>query len=64
MQIRVFTIPALHASEQSVEELNTFLRSHQIASVERQFVADGSNSCLFRSPEGTVADGLGRKPRC
>ena len=44
MQIRVFTLRALDADDHGVEDLNAFLRSHRIASVERQFVADGANS--------------------
>ena len=44
MQIRVFTLRAVDADMQAVDELNAFLRSHRIAAVDRQFVADGANS--------------------
>lgn len=41
MQIKIFTIPIL-GGEAFNEELNTFLRSHRIISVEDQFVQSGS----------------------
>lgn len=45
MQVRVFTIRAIDADDGAVEELNSFLRAHRIASIDQQFVANGSNSC-------------------
>ena len=57
MQIRVFTLRAVDADAQAVDELNAFLRSHRIASVDRQFVADGANSfwsvCVTYTAEGS-----------
>ena len=44
MEIRVFTIRALDADETSVAPLNTFLRSHRIVTIDREFVNDGPNS--------------------
>ena len=37
MQIKVFTI-SVFSNEQDVEELNLFLRSHRILSIEKEFV--------------------------
>jgi len=37
MQIKVFTIPVF-SNEQDTEELNTFLRSHRVLSIEKEFV--------------------------
>src|ERR1700678_3007827 len=44
MQIRMFTVRALDPDDGAIEDLNSFLRSHRIAAVDRQFVADGANS--------------------
>jgi len=55
MQIRIFTIRALGADERAVEDLNAFLRSHRVANVDRQFVADGANS--YWSVYVTFVDG-------
>ena len=43
MQIRIFSI-VVSDLDRGCEELNGFLRSHRIATVDREFVADGSNS--------------------
>lgn len=43
MQYRVFFVRAV-GDDFSEEELNTFLRSHQITSVQKRFVEDGLNS--------------------
>lgn len=42
MQFKFFTIPAVSPAD-AEEELNGFLRSHRILTVERQFVADAAN---------------------
>ena len=42
MEIRVFTIP-IH-DRQSVDELNGFLASHRVVSINREFIPDGQNS--------------------
>ncbi len=44
MQIRIFTLRALDGGEQAAGELNAFLRSHRVITVDRQFVSDGANS--------------------
>lgn len=44
MQIRVFTIRALDADDQGADDLNAFLRTHRVATVDRKFVEDGANS--------------------
>lgn len=44
MQFRIFTISAVGATESAIEELNQFLRSHQVVNVERQLIQDGQNS--------------------
>ncbi|MFM7166202.1 MAG: HRDC domain-containing protein [Planctomycetaceae bacterium] len=41
MQIQFFQVP-VHASQ--VDELNRFLGTHRVTSIERQFVSDGANS--------------------
>jgi superfamily II DNA helicase RecQ len=43
MKLRFFTIPMQDGLHEA-DELNAFLSSHRILSVERHFVADGSNS--------------------
>lgn len=60
MQIRVFTIRALDADEQSVDALNAFLRGHRVATIERQFVSDGPNS--YWSVYVTFVDGSSPSP--
>ena len=42
MEIRVFTIP-IH-DRPSVDELNGFLASHRVISIDREFIADGQDS--------------------
>jgi superfamily II DNA helicase RecQ len=43
MQLRFFQVPAHDASDVE-DELNRFLRSHRIVTIDRHFVADGINS--------------------
>ena len=43
MKLSFFSIPALHA-ESAQEALNSFLSSHRVVSLEKQFVADGASS--------------------
>ncbi|WP_026232157.1 HRDC domain-containing protein [Neolewinella persica] len=43
MQIKIFSMP-VWGDEAQEEKLNKFLRSHRILQVEKQFIADGSNS--------------------
>jgi superfamily II DNA helicase RecQ len=44
MAYRIFTVP-IHDSGDSVTELNGFLRSHRVLSVERKLIESGLNSC-------------------
>ena len=44
MKYCFFTIP-IRNPRQAETELNTFLCGHRIVSVEKQFVANGENSC-------------------
>ena len=44
MRIQFFTVP-IHSADDVAAELNAFLSSHRVVSVDRQFVADGPNSC-------------------
>lgn len=43
MQVRFFTVP-VHEGGDAVVELNQFLNSHRILSIDRQLVADAANS--------------------
>lgn len=43
MQIKFFTI-GIHDEECYVDEMNLFLRSHKIITVQREFINNGSNS--------------------
>ena len=43
MQYEVFTSP-VRANPPQVEEMNRFLRSHRVLSVERRLVEEGQNS--------------------
>lgn len=43
MKLRFFTIP-VHGGDEAAEELNRFLASHRVVTVDREFVANGSNS--------------------
>ncbi len=43
MQIQIFTIPVISSNEQ-IEALNKFLRSHTIIDVDKQLVSSGQNS--------------------
>jgi hypothetical protein len=43
MQYRIFTIP-IHGSEAATDELNRFLSTHRVVSVEHQFAQDGASS--------------------
>ena len=40
MQVKIFTLP-IHGSEQMEEDVNRFLRSHRVMTVDRQFSPDG-----------------------
>ncbi len=55
MKISFFTIP-IRDPKSAGNELNTFLRGHRIVSVDKQFVADGSNSCWVFCIEWLDAD--------
>ncbi len=69
MQFRVFTIPAIGATETEAEELNAFLRTHKVLNVERQLVSDGQLSCwtfcvsYVRTSISESQGGTPRKPR-
>jgi hypothetical protein len=43
MRFQVITVPVHHATE-ALEELNTFVASHRVISVDRQLVLDGPRS--------------------
>lgn len=43
MKVRCFTIP-VQDSQDAIEELNLFLGSHRVSTVDHQFVSDGQNS--------------------
>lgn len=43
MQIKIFSVPLTDNGE-LLEELNRFLRSHKVLSVEHHFIPDGMNS--------------------
>ena len=43
MQYQVFAVP-VRSNGTQVEEMNRFLRSHRVLTVERQMVAEGQNS--------------------
>ena len=56
MQVRFFTIP-IHGNDKAADELNQFLNTHRIASIDRSFVEDGTNSAwalcvIFEAAEG------------
>ena len=40
MQIKIFSLP-IHGNEQMEEEVNRFLRSHRVMTVDRQFSDTG-----------------------
>ena len=46
MELQFFTIPASPPNE-AEEELNRFLRSIRLLTIQREFVADGVNSRWF-----------------
>lgn len=61
MQYQVFTIPA-RPSPGQVEEMNRFLRSHRVLTVERRLVEDSQNSfwtfCVeFLETAAPIGDG-------
>lgn len=70
MKHKFFNIPTLY-SEQAEAALNSFCDQHRIASVEKQFVADGGNSCwavcvTWLGQEGELAGSTSvksKKPR-
>ena len=43
MKLRFFTIP-VYGGPQASDELNSFLSSHRVLSIERHLIVDGSNS--------------------
>jgi superfamily II DNA helicase RecQ len=43
MQIKIFTIPTLHAAEFE-KEMNTFLRGNNVVDIEQHFVSDKNGS--------------------
>lgn len=45
MQVKVFSVP-LWESEQAVEEMNVFLRSHRVIDIQSQFV-NGNTGCYW-----------------
>ena len=44
MQLRVFTIP-LHAGDEHQEDMNRFLRSHRVLTVDKRFADSPGQSC-------------------
>lgn len=70
MAYRIFTIPILSAGTEEAN-MNSFLASHRILTVERQFVSNGGNSywCFCVDfitsvhPSGTAIASHGKKPR-
>ncbi len=56
MQFKIFSIPT-YSNDQLTEELNKFLRSHQIADVEKQLIMSGTNAywtfCVHYLPGAT-----------
>jgi len=61
MKYRIFTIP-IHAGEAATGELNRFLSTHQIISVEHQFAQNGANSAWSICVSYAGAEGQGRPP--
>ena len=43
MKLRFFTIP-VHDPQAVTDEMNAFLAGHRVVTVERQFVANGTNN--------------------
>lgn len=65
MQIEFFIIP-VHGSEDETQRLNALLNSVRVLSVDREFVADGSNSfwsiCVQHQPPSQRAAAVSKKP--
>ena len=51
MQLMMFAVPALNPGG-AVEEMNRFLRSHRVLSVDRQLVGDDSRFFVTSSTTG------------
>lgn len=67
MALKFFTIP-INAFKESEQHLNLFLSQHRVASIEKQFVADGNNSfwsvCVTTAfSEALKPHGNKRKPK-
>jgi superfamily II DNA helicase RecQ len=70
MPYRLFTIPILTDGNEEAS-MNSFLASHRVLTVERQFVSNGQNSfwcfCVdfiaSNSPGNPAVHGQGKKPR-
>lgn len=65
MKLHFFTIP-IRGGEAAAEELNRFISSHRIVSMDRSFVQDGANSawavCVtFESAEGGETPAAGKR---
>lgn len=43
MQLKMFSVP-FHNASSEVDEVNAFLRSHRVLSIDRNFIQDGNNS--------------------
>lgn len=56
MQLKVFAVPA-QGGEEAVEEMNKFLRSHRVLSIEKRMVEQGG-AYWFQPQRGFVS-----KPR-
>jgi superfamily II DNA helicase RecQ len=66
MSYRVFTVPIQHP-HQAEQEMNSFLRSHRVLSVERRWVENGENSawafCVDYLESPTHGPGLAQNGR-
>lgn len=50
MQLKVFAVPA-QGGEEAIEEVNKFLRSHRVLSIEKRMVEQGG-AYWFPTPTG------------
>jgi len=64
MQLRVFSVPA-EGSEEAVEDLNKFLRSHRVLSIEKRMVEQGGywSFCVEYLERGGEGGGPGTTDR-
>jgi hypothetical protein len=65
MQLRFFTVP-IHAGDDACAELNGFLASHRILTIDRHLVTDGANTvwaiCIsFDEGGGAARQPVGRR---